>query len=339
MRPIIGAWPRRLALGLLAAGCALTLAGCSLLSLAYPRLPDLAVRWVDGQLPLTATQTTTLQRDLDGVLAWHRREQLPATAQLLARWAGLVAQPELQAEQLCAEWATVRRLAGEVTRQALPALTRLAQSLDPEQLVALQTAQQQSNDEFRRALSPSKSWLPWMSAAQASTPSAGNAKGSNAPPGHTQRLKRLGERYSQLYGPLSEEQTLRLGQLLMASRYDPERTLAERQRQQADLRRVLASLRVNMQANSTNTEPPPATLSVAPPGAPLAHPAQQALADWVQRLWVSPTPGHSTYSQTLQRETCEQWAQVHQLTSTAQRQHASQRLRGYGTELLALSAP
>lgn len=344
MRPIIGAQSRRLALGLLAAGCALVLAGCSLLSLAYPRLPDLATRWLDGQLPLTGPQTDALQRDLGTVLTWHRREHLPATAQLLERWAGLLAQPELKAEQLCTEWATVRRLADEVTRQTLPALARLAQSLEPEQLVALQAAQQQSNDEFRRALKPSRSWLPWMGAAQASTPQANSATATATPPGHPQRLKRLGDRYSQLYGPLNEAQTQRLGLLLMTSRYDPERTLAERQRQQADLRSVLALVRSTAPGSSasspgSNAAPASTAPSGALPDTPAAKAAQQALADWLQRMWASPTPGYSTYSQTLLRETCEQWAQVHQLASTAQRQHASQRLRGYGAELLALSAP
>ena len=72
-----------------AALLALVLTGCSMVSLGYPRLPDLGVLCVQRQVSLERAQTDALKQELSDLLAWHRQHQLGPTADLLHRWQGM----------------------------------------------------------------------------------------------------------------------------------------------------------------------------------------------------------------------------------------------------------
>ena len=66
---------------LLAAG--LTLTGCGAVRLAYNNAPDLTYWWLDGFLDLDSAQSARLRNDLNALQAWHRKEELPAVAEML----------------------------------------------------------------------------------------------------------------------------------------------------------------------------------------------------------------------------------------------------------------
>ena len=95
----------------LALGTALLLAGCSTLQLGYNQAHTLLYWWIDGYADLGDMQSARLRQDIDGLLAWHRQQELPAYAQRLRQWRTLAAQ-DLTAEQVCREADALRTATG-----------------------------------------------------------------------------------------------------------------------------------------------------------------------------------------------------------------------------------
>ncbi|AOW15835.1 hypothetical protein LPB072_19685 [Hydrogenophaga crassostreae] len=123
------------------------------------------------------------------------------------------------------------------------------------------------------------------------------------------------DRYETLYGDLSQAQRTLLKVRTDASGFDPQRVQTERKRRQADL---LATLK---QAQ--------------------AQPAEAAglLRQWHTRVLSSPDASYAAYSKALIRQGCDQYAALHNTTSPEQRAHAVGVLKGYETDLLALTRP
>ncbi len=131
-------------------------------------------------------------------------------------------------------------------------------------------------------------------------------------------VERATERAEQLYGRLGERQRQRIAQGVEASPFDAERWLAERQRRHRDL---LTELR-RLQGADANG------------GAPTA-----GLRAYWQRVQRSPDEAYRRYQDRLEAYNCELSAQLHNLTSPAQRQEAQRRLRGWQSDLRRLAAP
>lgn len=282
--------------------CALgALSGCSVLSLTYPRLPDLTVWWVQRQVSLDGAQSAQLRQDAQSVLDWHRQTQLAAVTDVLQHWQTLVNQP-LTPKQVCTEFAKVRQQWDAIVSQSTAGMLTIGRSLTPAQRDELAASQAKAHATFRQTYLTLSTPTPtnWLPTAWTSTTGADS------------RLKSLGERYARLYGPMTAAQTDALRQSIARSSFDPARTLAERERRTQDL---LATLR------QTTTD-----------AGGLQH-----VRDWVSRLTQSPTPGYAAYSQTLVREACEQLAQVHALATPAQKTHARTVLAGYEADLRQLT--
>lgn len=308
---------------------ALVLSGCGFVSLGYPRLPDLGLVWMERQVDLRPEQAEQWRQDLHGVLAWHRRTQLTTTADLLARWQTL-ATTDLSASDICREADAVRRLVDATTPQLLPAMVRLAGSLDAEQRAALAVSQQERLAEFRQQhMGESTPKAAWWPRAQAATPLAPPTAPSAAmqPPDASlpmamrsaslnKRLEQAVDRYEMLYSRLSPAQVQALKASLEQSSFDARRLLAERERRSQDLLQALADT------------------AKAPAGA-----ESQPLAGWLARLNTSPTPGYAAYGRLLQQEGCAQMATLHRLATPAQRQAAASTLAGYETDLRRLARP
>jgi hypothetical protein len=284
-----------------------------MVSLGYNRLPDLGMLWLNRQLPLSDAQSAQARSDMAALLAWHRRTQLPATADLLRRWQDLAA-GDISAAEACREFAQVRGLLDAITQQALPAMARLASGTTPEQLAELQRTQRKGNDEFREAYSATAR-RGWFTPANAATESAAPPVGLSAQAGLDKRLDTLRDRYSQLYGPLSDAQTTLLRERLRASPFQPERTLAERERRQTELLEVLRSLQAPQE---------PAQ-------------AQARVRAWLAGWTTSPTTGYSAYAQQLTQDGCTQFASLHRTTTPEQRAHAVRTLKGHEQDLRALA--
>ena len=194
-------------------GAALLLAGCSLLTLAYNRLPTVVYWRLDGLVDLSGEQSAWVRPRIDALHDWHRQQQLPAVAQALRQWQAQAAGP-LPASTVCQAVEQTRSWVDAVWQQALPDLARLARELSPAQLDHLARHYAKADDTFRS---------DWM-----------------GPDAAERRLERWADRAGMFYGSLNADQRRWLAERLARAPWDAARWLAERQRRQAD---TLATLR------------------------------------------------------------------------------------------------
>ena len=92
---------------LLTIACLLLLQGCSAIKLGYQQLPTLSYWWLDSTVSFSGAQSSGAKEAIDQLHQWHRREELPAYAELLQRALPLTEGP-VQAEQVCRVWADVQ---------------------------------------------------------------------------------------------------------------------------------------------------------------------------------------------------------------------------------------
>jgi len=195
------------------------LAGCSAIKLGYNSLPELAYWWLDGHVDFTETQSPQVRDDLGRLHAWHRAQELPRLAEVLARMEQLASGPVTPA-QACGIVAEIEaRLAG-VAIHAEPAVAAIALSLEPRQLRHLERKYRGNNADWRR------DWI-------GTSPEERNAK----------RFEQALDRAESIYGRLDEPQRAVLRQWAERSPFDAERVLAERERRQQDLLQTLRRLR------------------------------------------------------------------------------------------------
>lgn len=280
--PVLARWGRLWGLAL----AALLLAGCSLLTLAYNRLPTVLYWRLDSLVDLSGAQATWLRPRIDALHAWHRQQQLPALAQALRQWQD-AAPGELAPAQVCQQVAQARDWADALLAQARPDLARLARELSPAQLDHLAQQYAKADDAFRTE------WL--------------------GPDASQRRLQRFADRAGMFYGTLSPAQRDWLAERLARNPFDAARTLAERQRRQAD---TLATLRAVAQGT----------------------PAEAAVQALLARVAASPDAAYRAYAQALTADTCALLSELHARTTPEQRARAAQRLAGYAADLEALAA-
>lgn len=132
-------------------------------------------------------------------------------------------------------------------------------------------------------------------------------------------MERALDRYETLYGNLTDAQLTLLRERIRQSPFDAQRVNVERLRRQSDLLKTLRDLQAEKGATTAS--------------------AVLALRHWHDRVMQSPIPGFASYSDSLVRNGCEQFAAVHNTTSPEQRAHAVRVLKDYETDLRALAAP
>ena len=132
-------------------------------------------------------------------------------------------------------------------------------------------------------------------------------------------MERALDRYETLYGDLTDAQLALLRERIRQSPFDAQRVNTERLRRQADLLKTLRELQAERGATTAS--------------------AGVALRRWHDRVMQSPIPGFASYSDSLVRNGCEQFAAVHNATTPEQRAHAVRVLKDYETDLRALTAP
>ncbi len=190
----------------------LALSGCSLVVSGYNNAPKLYMfLWLNPHLDLNAAQEKQAMADLQQVLEWHRREQLPLYAKWLSQSQQL-APDDVSADQVCA-------LIDEAADSLEPLLTqfeeptaRLGLSLSPKQLQVLRKKYTEDLKDYR------KEWkLDSSKQAQLEV--------------QTDKGQENAERF---YGRLSPAQKKLLTQLAQNSGFEGERSYAERVRLQQD---------------------------------------------------------------------------------------------------------
>lgn len=133
-------------------------------------------------------------------------------------------------------------------------------------------------------------------------------------------LKRTVERVEMLYGSIDERQRQLLAEGIAASPFDPSQWYGERQALQRETLQVLRQLS-------------------APAATRAEREAQQARLEALSaRLLRSPNAAYRAYQQRLTDYNCALIARFHNSTTTAQRQAARARLKGWEEDLRALMA-
>lgn len=187
---------------------AVAAAGCSVIGLAYNRLPTVVMWRLDSLWDLDAAQRQGLDEAARRWHPWHRREQLPAIAALLRRWQTLVVGP-LDAETVCREADAVRALLHQATDRTVDDLARWLPTLTDAQLAHWRERLAEGDREWRR---------DW----------------GESDIDRGVRLSRTRERLEMFYGRLDEAQRRWLRERLRAVDPRPDRAWAERQRRQND---------------------------------------------------------------------------------------------------------
>jgi Family of unknown function (DUF6279) len=194
------------------------LCGCSAVRLGYGQAPDLVYWWLDGYADFNETQAPRVRDGLAQWFAWHRRTQLPAYADLLAR-----AQTELRAnttpERACEWWAELRGRVDTGVERAVPAMAEVMLTLTPQQIQHIERRYAKSNEEFR--------------AEFLQADAAQRLKES---------IKRAIDRAEFFYGKLDEAQRERVAKSVTLSPFDADLWTTERQRRQQDALSTLRSL-------------------------------------------------------------------------------------------------
>lgn len=141
-------WIKRLGTWL-ALGMALTLAGCSSLSLAYNQLPFLGGLWIDSYLDLDSTQHARMKDKLRAWQAWHRREELPQWVALLRQAGATLDDGVMTPEEMQALERAARASAERCLQHAAPLAAPVLADLRPEQWQHMQKKVDERNAEWR----------------------------------------------------------------------------------------------------------------------------------------------------------------------------------------------
>jgi hypothetical protein len=279
-----------------AALLAVALAGCSMVRLGYSQAPTFTYWWIDGYLDLDGAQSLRLREDLDRFFDWHRRQELPAYAALLARGQREVMEPSITAAAFCAWRDELQRRIDAAAEQATPLLAALVLTLTPEQLKHMERQLAKNGDSMRK---------------------------DYAQPDRDERaaasFKRTLERYENFYGKLDDAQRKRLAELLVASPFDPDRWLAERERRNRELIAALSGVAAT--ARSADAE----------------RQARAAVRLLIERVQRSPRADYRAYKERLALDNCALASAMHATATPAQRRHARDKLKGWEEDMRLLA--
>ena len=194
---------------------ALALSGCSAVKLGYNSLPELLYWWLDGYADFTDAQESGMRAELARLDQWHRAQELPQLADVLARMEAL-APGEITPQQACGVVADAQARMRAAAEAVGPAAGAVAATFSDAQLRHMEHKFRKSNDKFRREAIE----LPPAEARE-------------------KRYEQALERLEMVYGRLDAPQREVLRQGIARSAYDPARILADRQRRQQDLVQTL----------------------------------------------------------------------------------------------------
>ncbi|CAG1018822.1 hypothetical protein BURC_03642 [Burkholderiaceae bacterium] len=183
-------------------------AGCSTLRLGYNQGPELAYWWLDRYFDFDDAQEPRVREAIGAWFRWHRSEQLPEYASLLARAQVEISGPATPA-QMCRWTDEVNARLDRAFERALPPLAETVRGLAPQQLEHMERKYAKNVRKYKEDfLQP------------------------DVQERRRAQLKRLVERAEMLYGRVSEAQRERIAQLSDESPFDAEAWLLERRRRQ-----------------------------------------------------------------------------------------------------------
>jgi hypothetical protein len=203
-------WFRIITASLVAVAMSTILTGCSAVRLGYNKLPEIASWWLDSYIDFTDAQGPQAKVALQKLQAWHRKEELPAIAELLAQAQALAPQ-NITPEQACKIWGgaqiRIESFIQESGRLAAPIVSQLS----AKQLKHLEKEWASRNEDWK------KQWLQ-------GTPDTRIKK----------RVDLAAERFNSFYGDLNTEQRQLLKQQFSQSVWTPEWGYQQRLKRQQD---------------------------------------------------------------------------------------------------------
>jgi hypothetical protein len=186
------------------------LTGCSAVRLGYNNLPDIASWWLDSYIDFTDTQGPQAKVALQKLQTWHRKEELPAIAELLVQ-AQTLAPQNITPEQACKIWEAaqvrIESFVQESSRLAAPVVSQLS----AKQLKHLEKEWATRNEDWK------KQWVQ-------GTPDSRIKK----------RVDLAAERFNSFYGDLNLEQRQVLKQQFLQSTWTPEASYQRRLKRQQE---------------------------------------------------------------------------------------------------------
>ena len=186
------------------------LTGCSAVRLGYNNLPDIASWWLDSYIDFTDTQGPQAKAALQKLQTWHRKEELPAIAELLVQ-AQTLAPQNITPEQACKIWEAaqvrIESFVQESSRLAAPVVSQLS----AKQLKHLEKEWASRNEDWK------KQWVQ-------GTPDSRIKK----------RVDLAAERFNSFYGDLNLEQRQVLKQQFLQSTWAPEASYQLRLKRQQE---------------------------------------------------------------------------------------------------------
>ena len=203
-------WFRIITASLVAVSMSVILTGCSAVRLGYNNLPDIASWWLDSYIDFSDTQGPQAKAALQKLQTWHRKEELPAIADLLAQ-AQTLAPQNITPEQACKIWegaqVRVESFIQESSRLAAPVVSQLS----AKQFKHLEKEWASRNEDWK------KQWVQ-------GTPDSRIKK----------RVDLAAERFNSFYGDLNLEQRQVLKQQFLQSTWSPEASYQRRLKRQQE---------------------------------------------------------------------------------------------------------
>jgi hypothetical protein len=203
-------WSRIITASVVAVSMSLILTGCSAVRLGYNKLPEIASWWLDSYIDFSDTQGPQAKLALQKLQAWHRKEELPAIAELLVQ-AQTLAPQNITPEQACKIWegaqVRIESFIQESSRLAAPVVSQLS----AKQFKHLEKEWASRNEDWK------KQWLQ-------GTPDSRIKK----------RVDLAAERFNSFYGDLNLEQRQVLKQQFLQSTWVPEASYQRRLKRQEE---------------------------------------------------------------------------------------------------------
>jgi hypothetical protein len=127
------------------------LGACSTVRIGYNHANSLVYWWLDGYIDFRPDQLPAVKRDIDSLLDWHRKTQLPQYVQFLTQVQRQI-QNGLSHAELQADYDQVAGFSRVMLLKATPELTDLALSLRAEQLDYLEKRFQEDRNAIKAAM-------------------------------------------------------------------------------------------------------------------------------------------------------------------------------------------
>jgi hypothetical protein len=273
-------------------GIALLLTGCNAPKLAYNNAPQLTWWYLDSYFDVAGDAAPRVKESIEQWFVWHRKTQLHDYAGFMSSVAARAEGP-LTAAQICGFYDQMRKALEPAFERGYDSAADLVPLLGPAQIATLEKKLAKDIAEYR------KDYL------QADPDVRRKAA-----------LKRSVDRAENFYGRLNEAQRTLLEAALAASPFDPQVSLAERERRQRDL---LAALRQWVAEKADR-----ATIAAG-------------IRRLAQRAVVSPDPAYRQYAEKLTEFGCRTSAELHNSTTPKQRQAMRKQLKEWEETLQSLA--